>query len=354
MPYSPPEEFVMRVSATEFPHPQTAPDTPDAPARSRVPAEMLRAGSVWPPDGNLDEAVTARIAALVRNIVRSELYRRRAASAEDIEDVCSDAMVALLGRLEALKDDLQAAQGIQDFDAYIATIARRACSAWTRRRYPAFHGLRTRLRYLLNSDARFALWQSASGDWLCGWAKAETSGPVSTVEPEAFDGISPSAKPLQALAEIFDRAKQPLYFNDLARICARLWAVDDAPETMETIDISSSTEPNMEAILDRRATLAKLWREVQQLPQHHCAALLLNLRGPDGECATSLLVLTGTASLQALAAATGMSAEAFTELWRRLPLSDLEIAERMQITRQQVINLRKCAREKLRRRMQIE
>ena len=34
-----------------------------------------------------------------------------------------------------------------------------------------------------------------------------------------------------------------------------------------------------------------------------------------------------------------------------LPLSDLEIAERMQLTRQQVINLRKCARERLRRRM---
>jgi len=345
----------MRASATEFPDPQTNPDTPDAPARSSVPVELLRAGPAWPLDGDLDEAVSTRIAALVRNIVRSELYRRRAASAEDVEDVCSDAMVALLSRLEAFKANPQAALAIQDFDSYVATIARRACSAWSRRRYPAFHNLRTRLRYLLNSDARFALWQSATGDWLCGLAKSKAAGtPPRTVEADVLEGVSHSAKPVQALAEIFSRLQQPLYFNDLARVCARLWAVDDAPETMEAVERTSVTSSGMESTLARRAQLERLWAELRLLPPRHCSALLLNLRGPDGECATSLLVLTGTVTLPALADVMGLSAEAFTELWRRLPLSDLEIAERMQITRQQVINLRKCAREKLRRRMGAE
>jgi DNA-directed RNA polymerase specialized sigma subunit len=36
-------------------------------------------------------------------------------------------------------------------------------------------------------------------------------------------------------------------------------------------------------------------------------------------------------------------------LWRRLPVSDLEIAERLGVTRQQVINLRQAARQRLAR-----
>jgi len=342
----------MRVSAAQTAENRT---NPTPPGDGRVPQEMLRSDSHWPVNGDLDEAVSMRIAGMMRNIVRSELYRRRAASAEDVEDVCSDAMVALLSRLEAFKADPQAAEAIQDFDSYVATIARRACSAWARRRYPAFHSLRTRLRYLLNGDVRFALWQSAHGTWLCGWAKDQAAGTAArAVEPDSFHGVSRAKRSVEALAEIFRHAAHPLYFNDLARICARLWDVDDAPETMETVNESASKGVDVLSSLDQRAQLARLWEEMRVLPQRQSAALLLNLRGPDGECATSLLVLTGTASLQDVADAVGISVESFAELWCRLPLSDLEIAERMQVTRQQVINLRKCAREKLRRRLGTE
>jgi hypothetical protein len=46
-----------------------------------------------------------------------------------------------------------------------------------------------------------------------------------------------------------------------------------------------------------------------------------------------------------------MPDEVFAGLWSRLPLDDASIAELLNITRQQVINLRKCARERLARRM---
>ena len=46
-----------------------------------------------------------------------------------------------------------------------------------------------------------------------------------------------------------------------------------------------------------------------------------------------------------------MTVDDFAEVWKDLPWSDLRIAERLGITRQQVINLRKCARERLARRM---
>jgi len=295
--------------------------------------------------GDLSDATGPDITRLIRSVVQTELYRRRAVSPEDIEDVCSDAMVALLGSMERAGDD-----PVRDFDAYAAGIARRACSAWSRRRYPAFHRLRTRLRYLLKTDPRFALWQDATSHWVCGHSAASSQAPFRAVELEMFAGIAPKTKPAQAVAEIFDIATQPLYFNDLAKICAKLWSVEDTPETMESVD-SDAAESPLEYAPDLAVRLGLLWGELQQLPQRQCAALLLNLRDPEGECATSLLVLTGTASLRDLAQLLGIEPLTFAELWPRLPLSDLEIAERLNLTRQQVINLRKCARERLLRRM---
>jgi DNA-directed RNA polymerase specialized sigma24 family protein len=298
-------------------------------------------------DGDLGDAAGPDVTRLIRSVVQSELYRRRAVSPEDIEDVCSDAMVALLGSMERAGDD---SVRVRDLDAYTVGIARRACSAWSRRRYPAFHRLRTRLRYLLKTDPRFALWQDATGHWVCGNSASTPAAPSRMVEFHLFAGIAPKTKPAQAVAEMFDIVAQPLFFNDLAKVCAQLWAVEDTPETMESAE-TDATETPLEYAPDLTARLGLLWTELQQLPQRQCAALLLNLRDPDGECATSLLVLTGTASLRSLAELLGIDPVTFAELWPRLPLNDLEIAERLSLTRQQVINLRKCARERLLRRM---
>ncbi len=48
-----------------------------------------------------------------------------------------------------------------------------------------------------------------------------------------------------------------------------------------------------------------------------------------------------------------MPLDKFTLLWNDLPLEDSSIAELLGATRQQVINLRKCARERLERRMNV-
>lgn len=294
-------------------------------------------------DGDLESLVGERIARTVRTVVRAEMFRRRAATLEDIEDVCSDAMVAFLSRLE--RED---AGELEDLEAYAAGIARRACSAWSRRRYPEFHRLRSRLRYLLRSDRRFALWQDAEGSWIGGQAAWSERRPAASPDAAAFHAIPLTARPAEVVAAVFSLAGQPLYFNDLARVCAQLWEIEDTPETLEAVEHAAPT-PEPEA--DYSARLARLWEEIRQLPQRQCAALLLNLRGADGESAANGLVLSGVTTLRALATLLGYDPLEFAELWTRLPLSDLEIAAHLQITRQQVINLRKCARERLTRRM---
>jgi hypothetical protein len=100
-----------------------------------------------------------------------------------------------------------------------------------------------------------------------------------------------------------------------------------------------------------RQTLQRLWSEVRLLPVRQRAALLLNLRDTAGGNAVALIPLSGVATFDELAASLEMTAETLAEIWSELPLPDLRIAELFGITRQQVINLRQAARERLSRRM---
>jgi hypothetical protein len=112
-----------------------------------------------------------------------------------------------------------------------------------------------------------------------------------------------------------------------------------------------SRDPSVLTTLAARGDLRRLWQEVLVLPVRQRAALLLNLRNADGTGMLGLLPLTGVATLRDIAAALEIPARELAELWGSLPIEDGRIAERLGVTRQQVINLRKSARERLARRV---
>ena len=97
--------------------------------------------------------------------------------------------------------------------------------------------------------------------------------------------------------------------------------------------------------------LQNLWKEISQMSERHCSALLLNLRDDQGCSALDLFLFAGLVTIKQIALAVGLSEEELSTLWNDLPLEDSVIADRLRINRQQVINLRKSARERLGRRM---
>jgi hypothetical protein len=103
--------------------------------------------------------------------------------------------------------------------------------------------------------------------------------------------------------------------------------------------------------VEKRIFLQRLWEEVRELPLAQRVALLLNLREADGRGCLALFPATGVATLRQIAEALEISAERLAELWLQLPLDDATIAGLLDLTRQQVINLRKSARERLARRL---
>jgi hypothetical protein len=176
--------------------------------------------------------------------------------------------------------------------------------------------------------------------------------PASAAEA-ALEGRDARALALPAfVGSVLQWAGGPVDLDDLVRVAAAAWDTSaEAGTDAATAAAEASPAPRLDAALDCRRYLARLWEEVRQLPTRQRTALLLNLRDPQGHDMLELFTVTGTASLRGLAEVLDMPADTLAALWSELPLDDARLAERMRLTRQQVANLRKCARERLARRL---
>ena len=314
--------------------------------RNREKAELL-----------LGELVVSHVEPMVSQIVSYRLRRHNSQHHNHIEDVASEAVVAFLLHTAELYDER--VRPVGDLDAFVATLAARACNDYFRRAHPAFHSLRNKLRYLFEHYPDLARWRDLdSGMWLCGlavWQIPGKRGRTAVADADRVAEINTTMlnlHPADQIADIFSRLKAPVAFNDFAVLMARLWNVKDGTvDAAEERDIADSNCP-VDVSLAQKQWLAALWKYIGELTRNQRAALLLNLRCPDGSCGASLLVSTGIATIRQIAQATGIADVEFRDVWQKLPLSDLEIADLLSLTRQQVINLRKYSRTKLSRRLQ--
>lgn len=308
----------------------------------------------------LGELIAQYVQPTAARIVASRLRLHGSAHHGQIEDVTSEAVVAFLLYVQDQRGEDQRGAGgepIRSVQAFAATLAGRACNDYFRRTHPAFHGLRNKLRYLFETYPDIVRWKNAAGEWLCSPVAWQAAGMAPRTDVEEWSrstwleqGGDADAHPADQLARVLRQLGAPVRFNDLALLMARLWNVQETnaePEEEEP-EFADAATP-VDVTLGRREWLAGLWEQIGKLNRNQRTALLLNLRTPDGSCAASLLVMTGVVSVRKIAQAVEMPAEEFVEVWKRLPLNDIEIAEMLALTRQQVINLRKCARERLAR-----
>ena len=308
----------------------------------------------------LGELVVEHAQPGIRKVVRYKLGLQGRAESQDIEDVAGDVVLELIGRLRAMRGG-SAGEAIGSFAGYTAVAAYHACNEYLRRKYPNRHRLKTRLRYLLNNQKGLAIWENASAEWVCGLAKWQVKGtaPASSAMVGRWRDVladlprGESAMPsAELLRRIFARFDGPLEFDELVGIAGYFWAVTDtppAPEKSAREVQSRQSDPGVQMELKR--WLAELWEQIRQLPRAQRVALLLNLRAEDAAPAVTLLPITGVAGIRNIAETLELTEEEFARLWNHLPLEDLAIAELLGVTRQQVINLRKSARERLLRRI---
>jgi len=267
---------------------------------------------------------------VIRSVVAARLPRER----DDAEDVGNEIVMQVVRRLRTARDE--SAQAIGSFRAYVATVAHRACDAYLRQKYPERYRLRNRVQYLATHHREFMM-----GDRVVALAPHPAVGqPLSAGGARGLSGESLIAAMRDVLRD------GPL---DIDALVNRLAGGLDR-ESEEVVEVE---DPSRGAAftLEQQSHLRRLWNELVQLPRAQRAALLLGLRGADGEEMTSLLPLIGIASIAEIARVLEIELERFAVIWNELPWSDARIADLLGITRQQVINLRKSARERLTRRM---
>lgn len=345
---------------------------------------LLAAYAAAPTDAEAD-AVLARLfedhaAPVVARVVRRKL-RGPGTDSSDAEDLRGQVMLQLLTRLAELRADPQS-RPIQNFAGYAAAAAYRACADYVRALYPQRHSLRNKLRYFLTHQTGYALWETPEGEWLGGrrgWQGLPSGGGDNIggsargarfqelredprrAAGSALPGADPQAAGMEGLlSALFDYVGGPIELDDLVAALAEVWGVKEqqqaepareGEEGTAAVELLAAPQPDLADELSQRMYLARLWQELLELPVRQRAALLLNLRDAQGASAVELFVITGVASPRDIASAVGMEPNEFAAIWNGLPLEDKAVAELLGATRQQVINLRKCARERLARRM---
>jgi hypothetical protein len=254
---------------------------------------------------------------------------------------------------------------ITSFPDYVAIKTYSACADYFRERNPRRWRLKNLLRYQLKQSPRFSLWKAENNCWYAGlseWPEAATLSkplPSSRTILEMFS--TKSAQDISAaelLSAVFENAGQPIEFERLVSLAAEIWSITDLP--IESVDIpdrepekeSATAAPGVDLLFEQRLYLAHLWVELCRLPVLQRAALLLNLRDAEGGSAIFYIPHLGITSQNQIAEILELNQEEFQALWSELPLDDARIAGMFGITRQQVINLRKTARERLARRME--
>jgi DNA-directed RNA polymerase specialized sigma24 family protein len=294
---------------------------------------------------------------LAWDVIRGHL---RGSAKDDLDDVHAGVLLRLAAHLRGLRRRGGAEAPIRAFASYVAVIAHNACHAFLREKSPERARLRSRARYVLTRDPRLAFWEGPSREWLCGSAarRGQPLDPASSRHlSEASRRVAPIAFPdlVYALLAVLPG---PARFDDVVDALAGILGISDEPPSTRDDDGDArparevaDPAPSAEDALHQRTFLARLWIEIRELPPRQRAALLLNLRDADGRGMIGLFPITEVASVAELAQALDLSQSRLQEIWDSLPRDDEWIAGTLGVTRRQVINLRKCARERLARRL---
>src|SRR5215217_4826712 len=312
----------------------------------------------------IDEHADPIIKKILRSKLRVSLNGRGTQQNQDALEIAGDMRASIISTLRALRQNPNQT-AIANFSDFVAIKTYSACADYFREKHPQRWRLKSLLRRRLRQNPRFALWQAEDRRWYAGFSGRQETGSEAEAPDASESNTHPTDGRLSAaqmksdefLGVLFERSGRPIVFDEVVKIAAETWHIHDPPaESIDTggserDDLFTSSEPRVDLALEQRLFFEEVWFEVCQLPVLQRAALLLNLRDSRDGGVISFLPFLGVASKEELARLLEMPYADFQKLWNELPLDDLRIAQMFAITRQQVINLRKTARERLARRM---
>ncbi len=329
---------------------------------------------------------------VVRAIVRKKLRvslsdrddRRENQEAQDlVQDVLAELAEAIVARGDK----------IGDLKSYAAVVAYHACAQHLRDRFPAHTRLKNKLRYFLNHEPGFAVWETSHGDLWCGYAgwsgtpqapadrvNALTSDPSPISARLSHTGASNAVKSLDSMKAadwrnlvegILDDLGGPVELDQLMSVASSIFQVKD--EAAEAA-VEPSVRPNLVEKMHQQDLMRRLWLILQDFEHRWLMAFLLNLPGATKEARGEIEAFetSGAANRQDIGrllaliqqeyedlghataqwpADPGSPEDRMSAMWPHLPREDVLIARALRCEKQQVINLRAVAVQKAAKRM---
>jgi len=267
---------------------------------------------------------------------------------QERDDIRSEILLKLMVRLDEIARD-SSAIAIESLDDYVAVVAFNTVTDFGRRLHPLRTKLKGRVRYALTHERRFAIWETPQG-WAAGLDSWVGRGVGVFAGDPAFILHGSPETLRNTLLALFRAAGHPLFVDDVVTAVAEIEGIANEGAAAFSAAATKTAARSVIDDLQTREDLQHVWAEVRTLPLRQRVALLLHARDSSGESATRLLPSTLTVSFADLAETLGMTTETLSALWDCLPLDDLSIASRLGLQRQQVINLRRSARDRLIRR----
>jgi len=333
-----------------------------------------------PPGSDWNEIVDPVVSSIVRNKFHVSLSKLDGGRENQRAlDVVQNIFLELTKAMDNHGED------IRDVKSYAAKVSYTECAK-------ALGGgprgrLKNKIRYFLENESGFAVWEGIEGDLHCGyagWAAREAAPAASvnalTADPSNVmakissnavkDLDSMKARDWRNLMEgIFEFLGGPVELDDVLAIACSLFKVKDLPP--EAPERSHIPRPDVD--LHNKDTMRRLWRILQHLGKHRwLMAFLLNLPGMTKEARGEIEVFEEVASrgeigrllglteteykflrerMAQLPADPGSPEGRLEMLWPHLPLEDISIAAAMQCQKQQVTNLRQVALQKIAKRL---
>jgi hypothetical protein len=293
------------------------------------------------------EPILAKLISEQAEPIVVEIVRYKVRADRDSEDLRNNILLQLISRLRHLRES-PAQKPIRSFRDYVAVVSYNACGEHFRHKNPHWQTLKDQLRYVVAHDSDFTSWKE-NGRRVCGFREWMGRPAANREAVEQAAGAPSGSKVSDRIRKIFRALEAPAFADDLLTVLAHHLPSESISEI--TTEDLAHPQQDVESTLSLRAHLREAWNEICLLPVPQRIALLLSLRDADGEAILAVLPASGIATIRQIAQTLEMPAEQFAMLWNGLPLEDLKIAQILKVTRQQVINLRKSARQRILRRV---
>jgi hypothetical protein len=288
-----------------------------------------------------------------RTVIDDELasaLRRCEIFAGDAADLSNEALLRLVGRMERLIAEGRT-EPIARFHDYLRVTVHNLIEDYRAGLDPLRSRLAARLHYVVTHTAELALWSREPA--LCGLEvrdRHRAAVPSAPLGPLSQASADDARELRRVVVDLLRRSGGPVELPELLATVAQAAGLASRP----FVPVRHSAAPaqtDLHGALETRQYLQAFWAEIVELPLRQRQALLLGRGFEDDEAVAVVLAGLGVVGPRRIAATVAMPLPELLDRWNELPLPDSSLARELGLTRQQVINLRKSARDRLARRL---